>query len=138
MFTGTHPQYHTPDDDWQLLNYVGMSQVLNMTADLLEALANADSVPTWVPPPQRGFLGVVPTQSRAVGFTIASVVADSAAAKAGLMAGDVITEFNGKPVENAAALIRALSRLSAGAEVNLVVERGEERYQCTATLGPAP
>jgi aminopeptidase YwaD len=138
MFTGTHPQYHTPDDDWQLLNYVGMSQVLNMTADLLEALANADSVPTWVPPPQRGFLGVVPTQSRAVGFTIASVVAGSAAAKAGLVAGDVIKEFNGKPVENAAALIRALSRLSAGAEVSLVVERGEERYQCTATLGPAP
>lgn len=143
MFTGMHPQYHTPDDDWHLLNYVGMSQLLNMTADLVESLANEDSVPTWVPEspaPQRGFLGIVPVQSGASepGFAIASVVADSPAAKAGLTAGDVITELNGEAVENSAALLGALSRLSVGTEVRLVVDRAGESYQCTATLGPAP
>lgn len=58
------------------------------------------------------------------GVLVAHVEPNSAAAKAGLAVGDVITEVRGKPVGEAGDVIEALSDQGKGAHVVIAVIRG--------------
>jgi len=66
------------------------------------------------------------------GALVSSVTKESAAAKAGVKAGDVITSINGKRVEDADALVRALDDLTG--EVSIVVLRDKKEITLKATL----
>ncbi|MFL8938063.1 S1C family serine protease [Rossellomorea oryzaecorticis] len=69
------------------------------------------------------------------GVVVASIDNTSAAAEAGIKEGDVITELNGKPVENAADLRRQLySDLKVGDKIELTVFRGSEEETISLTL----
>ena len=57
------------------------------------------------------------------GLLVSSVETDSAASKAGVKAGDVITSVNGSSVENASELRRRISNLDPGEEFSLGVIR---------------
>nr|MDQ3818112.1 PDZ domain-containing protein [Acidobacteriota bacterium] len=67
------------------------------------------------------------------GLLITSVTENSPASKAGLRAGDCITEVNGERVENAQDLIRAINRKDEG-EITLTIIRN--RSQHTIKLTP--
>jgi putative serine protease PepD len=69
------------------------------------------------------------------GARVASVTAGSAAEKAGIQDGDVITEFNGKPVSDATALIVDIRSMKPGDEVPVTVERNGAAQDLTVTLG---
>jgi serine protease Do len=66
------------------------------------------------------------------GLLITSVVENSPAARAGLKAGDVITDVDGEKVESAGDLSRALSRKNEGA-VNLKVVRDRGSLSLSVT-----
>ncbi|OIU68849.1 peptidase S1 [Rossellomorea aquimaris] len=69
------------------------------------------------------------------GVVVASIDNTSAAAKAGIKEGDVITELNGTQVENAADLRRQLyADLKVGDKIELTVFRGEEEETISLTL----
>jgi serine protease Do len=57
------------------------------------------------------------------GVLVTSVEANSAAAKAGVKAGDVITSINGSTVDSTAELRRRLSSIDGGAEFSLGIMR---------------
>jgi serine protease Do len=61
------------------------------------------------------------------GVVIAAVAPGSAAARAGLRPGDVVTELGGKPVSDAGALVNALKQLGKGQIARLKVSRGEAK-----------
>jgi S1-C subfamily serine protease len=61
------------------------------------------------------------------GAYIGNVKAGSAAVKMGLTAGDIIVEVNKQPINSAADLERALSRLSQGSRISLVFVRDNQR-----------
>jgi aminopeptidase YwaD len=44
VFTGTVSPYHKPEDDSNLLDYQGMSRIVDLTCDLVSDLANRDKV----------------------------------------------------------------------------------------------
>jgi S1-C subfamily serine protease len=67
--------------------------------------------------------GVLPV----FGAFVGAVKPGSAADKAGLQQGDVITEINLRPVSNADDLARALSGLSRGNRVNIAFLRGQQK-----------
>jgi serine protease Do len=67
------------------------------------------------------------------GLLVTSVVADGPAAKAGVRAGDVITEVEGEKVKTTGELTRAVSRKNEG-EVTLTIVR--ERSRRTLRLTP--
>ncbi|MCB1221283.1 MAG: trypsin-like peptidase domain-containing protein [Planctomycetales bacterium] len=78
------------------------------------------------------FLHFNPNQELAVdaGVYISGIVKGGPADKAGLAAGDVITEFNGEPVSDANQLITMISEHEVGERVKLTVSRnGTERYE---------
>ena len=71
------------------------------------------------------------------GVLVSSVDPDSVAAKAGLKAGDVITEINGQPVDSARDIAQELRRSDADAEVALTVLRDKKSMTVKAQL-PEP
>ncbi|HEX4913751.1 MAG TPA: PDZ domain-containing protein [Vicinamibacterales bacterium] len=66
------------------------------------------------------------------GVLVSSVARDSAASKAGLQAGDVITAINGRSVTDQGELMRELS--DAGGEVTLTILRDKQEMTLKATL----
>jgi serine protease Do len=68
------------------------------------------------------------------GALVQSVEEDGPAAKAGLKPGDVIVEFNGKPVENNEELIDRVVRTKPGTSVPIEVIRGREKKSMSVTV----
>jgi serine protease Do len=68
---------------------------------------------------------------------VASVARNSAAAKAGLKPGDVITEVNGEPVVRSGSLSSLIGMASPGDKVKLKVWRDRGSIDVDATLGGA-
>ena len=76
----------------------------------------------------RGLLGVTFQGNDQFGAapTIAAISPDSAASKADLKAGDILTEIDGKPVNNQAQVKHALGAKYDGEKVSVKVLRGKE------------
>jgi serine protease Do len=72
------------------------------------------------------------------GALVADVSADSPAARAGLKSGDVITEFNGKKVEDPSALARAVAVAKPGETGKLTVWRDRQQTTVDVKLGEMP
>ena len=68
------------------------------------------------------------------GVLVSSVDEESAAADAGLQAGDVITSVDGRSVADSANLRRRLSAVDPGEEVSIGVTRAGRELELTATL----
>ncbi|WP_022898976.1 trypsin-like peptidase domain-containing protein [Humibacter albus] len=88
-----------------------------------------------------GLLGATVTDSTAdsdattVGALIKSVTSGGAAAKAGLKAGDIVTNFDGKPITNATDLTAQVRALAGGADAKLTYQRDGKTEQVSVTLG---
>jgi putative serine protease PepD len=82
-------------------------------------------------------LGVSVTGAEGGGALVSSVVANSAAAKAGLQQGDVITSVNGKPVNDSDDLVGIIQSANVGDKVTIVFTRNGAEKTVTATLAEA-
>ena len=69
------------------------------------------------------------------GALIAGLAEDGPAAKAGIKAGDVVLEFNGKPVTGMRALPRLVADTPPGERVDVVVLRDGERMTLSMEIG---
>ncbi|MEY2399745.1 MAG: hypothetical protein QOJ00_2919 [Actinomycetota bacterium] len=87
-----------------------------------------------------GYLGVRTTDPTdgSRGAAVASVESGSAAEKAGLTAGDLITAIDGKTVDGAAALGAAIRAHTPGTPVRITFIRGSQTHTVTADLNPQP
>jgi len=91
---------------------------------------NGGNQQTSTPP----FMGVA-TQQTQGGLQVAEVVANSAAAKAGLQTGDVITQFDGDTVTTPAQLGNAVAQHQVGDQVKVTFTRDGQSKTVTVTLG---
>ena len=71
------------------------------------------------------------------GALVATVARNSAAAKAGLKPGDVITEVNGEPIVRSGSLSSIIGMASPGEKVKLKVWRDQSSREIEAKLGGA-
>ena len=72
--------------------------------------------------------------SKTQGALVSQVVDGSAAEKAGIKAGDVITAINGKPVKDAAALRNSIGMLRIGEKVDVSLVRDGKPRNVTAVV----
>jgi hypothetical protein len=147
FFTGAYDDYHSPDDDWQNLNYEGLSAITSFTADFVLALANAQDRPTPISglgerpemPASRGggaHLGVVPDFTYGgAGIGLKGTVPRSPAETAGLAAGDVIRAIDGVAMTELRDLMVALSTHAPGDIVEIEVERDSKIILIPVELG---
>ncbi|MDH5674265.1 MAG: Do family serine endopeptidase [Myxococcales bacterium] len=121
---------------------IGFAIPVNMAKAVMEQLMNGGKV-------VRGYLGVYIADlerelSESFGYRerggvlIQDVAPDGAAAKAGLKAGDIVIERDGKPVEDAATFRIAIAQTPPGTKVGLLIFRDGKRQKMVVTLGTLP
>jgi len=159
FFTGFHPEYHRPEDDFETLNLAGMQRIAGFTAAVIADLANrpervhlqaaesliADSHGARVVVPQE--LSVTPPQRTVTlgllldrtclepGYGVGRVLGGSPAEQAGLQPGDVVVQYNDHILQKPADLSKALSTAKPGDQPRLKVRRGTQERDVTVTLG---
>jgi putative serine protease PepD len=82
-------------------------------------------------------LGVSVTEAEGGGALVSNVTANSAAAKAGLQQGDVITSVNGKAINDSDDLVGIIQSANVGDKVTIVFTRDGAQKTVTATLAEA-
>ena len=143
FYTNLHQDYHTPSDDSELLNTVGIARIVAFASDVAWGLATRPTDLTLLaferPEQPRGgpraSLGTVPDMvSSGPGMRIQAVRAGTAADEAGLRAGDVILRIGEVEVKDIYGLQEALTTYNSGATVVIVFLRDGERMEAHATL----
>jgi putative serine protease PepD len=82
-------------------------------------------------------LGVSVADGEGGGAAVRSVTADSSAAKAGLQQGDVITQVDGKAIEDANDLVAAVQSGTVGQKMSLDYTRSGAQKKAEVTLAEA-
>ncbi len=119
---------------------IGFAIPINMARQVMQQLVNHGSV-------ERGQLGaqaqdLTPALAAAFGLenrggaVVTRIDKDSAAARAGLLIGDVITAVNGRRVSNAADLRTRIGLLRVGAEVVIEIVRDGEPMRLSGEVHP--
>lgn len=112
---------------------IGFAIPINMAVDIKDSLINEGRV-------QRSLIGVflqelTPELSESFGLEgtdgilITQVSEDSAAAEAGIAAGDIVLEFNGRPVGKLGSFRNRIAAQPPGTEINLLILRNGERRE---------
>jgi serine protease Do len=121
---------------------IGFAVPVNLARDVMERLRKDGSV-------VRGYLGVMiqdltPDLAKEFdmaeqpGALVSGVTEKSAAAEAGLKSGDVIVEFNGKPIQDSRQLRLLASKTSPGTKVEVKVLRHGKEKTFSVTLKELP
>ncbi|MEZ6125547.1 MAG: M20/M25/M40 family metallo-hydrolase [Planctomycetaceae bacterium] len=142
-FTGVTDRYHTPDDDFEMINVPGVVAIVDLCEHILNALVSLPAPPKFQnvsrnsrPRSRIPFLGIVPVQDDdGRGVTIQSVRDDSPALAAGLQTGDVILKANSTEIPGFTDLIDFLRNSSGGDQVDFSIRRGQNTISIKATLG---
>ena len=145
FFTGTHSDYHKPSDDSDKINSAGEEKVLKYVYDVATTIVNSDTRPDYISVERkdtgkmtttRVYVGTVPDFAGDVdGYKLGGVTDGSPAAKAGLLAGDIIIKFGDKKISNIYDFTYALGNYVPGDKVNVVVKRGEDELTFEVELG---
>lgn len=117
---------------------IGFAIPINLIKDILPELIENGKV-------TRGWLGVsiqriTPELAQTLGLKeqrgalVANVQEGSPAAQAGIRVGDVIVEFNGKPVESSDQLPILVARTPVGQSVSAVVLRDQQKLPLTVAI----
>ena len=155
FFSGLHADYHKPSDTWDKIDAPDAVRLLDLVADVTAHLIDKSPRPQFVrvaetqPPgevanPHSGKVsgggygpdfGSIPDFTELPnGVRFADVRPGSPAAKAGLKGGDILTEFDGKPIQNLYDFTYALRASHPGQEVLVKVLRGTQTIEAKVLL----
>jgi hypothetical protein len=137
FFTGQHEDYHTPKDDSELVNYVGLRDVSDFIVALIENLDGEGKLEfTKTKDESEGrraasfkvSLGVMPDYvHNGDGMRVDGVIDGRPGAKAGMQKGDVIIQIGDLKVNDIYDYMEGLSNYNAGDKTKVKVLRdGEE------------
>jgi aminopeptidase YwaD len=152
FFSGLHADYHKPSDTWDKIDAPETIKLLDLIGDVMDHLADDPARPQFVrvaePAPAHGQIagsakvsgygpdfGSIPDFTELPnGVRFADIRPNSPAAKAGLKAGDILIEFDGKPIQNLYDFTYALRAKKPGQEVPVKVLRGDQTIEAKVLL----
>lgn len=145
FFTGTHSDYHRPSDDAELINYTGLTQILNYVHSVTVTISNLETKPDYVNVPRKDggramsawkvYVGTIPDYAyNGEGLKITGASEGSPAQKGGMLAGDIMVKFGGRKINNIYDYVYALKEFVPGDIVEVEVKRGEELLTLSLTL----
>ncbi|MDP3436816.1 MAG: PDZ domain-containing protein, partial [Bacteroidales bacterium] len=132
--TGVHKEYHTPSDDFDLINFAGLKMVTDIISDIVYNISEKGFVPVYqkseapVSSARSSFkvtLGVIPdfTYEKGDGFRVGSVSDGRPAQRAGMKEGDIIISMNSKKINNIYDYMSALGELKQGSKAQVIIKR---------------
>jgi len=155
FFSGLHGDYHKPSDTWDKIDAPDAATVLKLVAEVTDDLRESPGRPGFVrvtPPAGHGAgdpgpmssssgggygpsFGSVPDFGEGVkGVKFADIREGTPAAKAGLKAGDILVEFDGKAIGNLYDFTYALRAKKPGDIVKVKVLRDGKPLEVTVVL----
>jgi len=150
LFSGLHGDYHKPSDTWEKIDGPAAARLLEFVFEMAGKLAAAAERPQFVrgseaPPAGAStgsvgggygpYFGSIPDfAERESGVKFADVREGSPAAKAGLKPGDILVEFDGKPVKNLYDFTYLLRSRKPGDRVEVAVRREGKPLRVEVTL----
>jgi membrane-associated protease RseP (regulator of RpoE activity) len=156
FFTDQHPDYHAATDDADKINAPGTARVVALAEGVLRRVADRPARLTFTRAPvtqrmaegtpdgrPRPYLGSVPDMGgddAVKGLRLQGVTPGSPADRAGLKAGDVVVELDGKPVTDLYTYTDALYARAPGDTIPVTVLRAgadgtPARVRAQVTLG---
>lgn len=134
-YSGGHPQYHTPEDDVDLINFEGQAQICRHMLLCALELANADARPDFINSDARkGVKLGIQLDPSGDDLRVTTVMDETPAARAGLRQGDLILEIGSTKLASFDDLRAVLRKLKEGDTTTLTVERGTEKITLTITF----
>ena len=147
FFTGEHPDYHRPSDDWDKLNIDGLARVTEIIEKVVSATVAAPERPPYVEVKgsatinrggNRPYFGSIPEfGNEEPGYSISGVASGSPADKGGLKGGDRIVRLGSHPVMNLDDFDAALRKFKPGDEVEITVVRSRQELLMKVILDRA-
>jgi hypothetical protein len=151
FFSGLHGDYHKPSDTWDKIDSADAAKLLDYVATVATTLASAPGRPQFVrlsePETSGGgggsasaggygpnFGSVPDFDEPPKGVRFADVRDGTPAAKAGLKAGDILIEFDGKEIGNLYDFTYALRAHKPGDNVLVKVLRGGQTVEAKVLL----
>lgn len=148
FFSGLHSDYHKPSDTWDKIDAADGARVVELVSNVVAGLDALNEKPQYVRVAEPAtsttgggggygpYFGSIPDfgQVEHGGVKFADVRDGSPAGKAGLKAGDVLIEFDGKPIDNLYDFTYALRAHKPGDKVMVTVLRGNQKVTREVTL----
>jgi hypothetical protein len=143
FFTGSHPDYHKPSDDWDKINYSGQADVLQLIAkviDQLDAEPKLAFLPTKAKPMTnrsafRVTMGIMPSYSSdGDGIQVDGVTEGRPGQLAGIQTGDVIIQMGDLIIKDMQDYMGALGKFDKGQVIDVKVKRGNDVVMLKVTF----
>ena len=139
FFTGQHEDYHKPTDDFDKLNYEGMTTISNYIFEVISDLDNNGKLPfrktkneSEETPRFKVGLGVIPDYMfDGKGMRIDGISEDKPAQKAGLQKGDIVIKLGDSTVTDMMSYMKVLSTFEAGDKTEVTVDRNGKEVKAT-------
>jgi C-terminal processing protease CtpA/Prc len=137
VFTGLHTDYHKPSDDAEKLNYDGETQVLRYVYNIVEQM-DKQPKPKFKTTKEatvgkvrfKVTLGIMPDYSfQEGGVKVDGVTDGKPAIKAGIKAGDIITQLGSHKVNGMQTYMEALGAFKEGDKTEVTIIRGEDEIK---------
>jgi Zn-dependent M28 family amino/carboxypeptidase len=151
--TGSHPDYHRPGDTADKIDAAGMARIAALGARIADRLAADGARPVYATVARaagdrrdRSGAGATPVffgvraegQAESDGLRLAEIVPGSAAARAGLLEGDVLVRFSDRAVDGFEDLLAALRGRKPGDVVRVLYLRDGLPHDTSAALEARP
>jgi len=133
--TSAHPDYHTPGDTPDKINYTGISEINEYAGKVITEIANRSDMLSFREAGSKVMrsrggrfkvtLGIIPDYAgmEKSGMKVDGVSKGKPAEKAGLQKGDIITAINGKPVGNIYDYMNRLKTFEEGQTISVDLVR---------------
>jgi hypothetical protein len=140
FFTGLHTDYHKPSDDFDKINYIGETKIINYISGIVlspistnQKLAFTKTRETQTTSSLRSgsvTMGIMPDYTfSGAGVRCDGVTEGRPAQKAGLKAGDVIVKIGDHTVSSMESYMQTLGKFQKGEKAKVKFKRGNEEME---------
>jgi len=145
FFTGLHDNYHRPTDDFDKIEFGGLTRITDIVSDVTYELATLEQRPIYAETEKQvrvrrqitAYMGVS-LANREDTVVISGLVEGAPAELAGLKVGDLLKKLGDKSVVNAQQVLEFMRSRSPGQKMPVTVIRDGESISSTIDLVARP
>ena len=145
FFTGLHNDYHRPSDDFDKIDFGGLTRITDIVSDVACELAIRSERPEYAKTDNRvqirrqltAYLGVS-LLNGSDHVTISSVVEGGPAERGGIRPGDRLKKLGDQTIRTASDVIEWVRAHSSGDRAKAILTRGGEQIELIVELSNRP
>jgi len=147
FFTGLHNDYHRPSDDFDKINFNGLTRITDITSGVVAELATRLDRPHYAATDRdveirwqaTAYLGVqLRDMNDNEGILVTGVSPQGAAEKAGILVGDRLKKFDESEIRTIGDVLKAVRLREANDPLRVDLTRGSEALTLIAILQNRP